>query len=485
MIRCLTAHFKKAALVSLGYLAFAAGPTSSARAQSFDFGRLRRSIDDYVVILKIKVEFSFGTQTNEHEEQLLGTIVTEDGLVVFDGAFLNEDNPFVPSGGFSFRSTPTRVKVTTLTGAEFSAQYVGVDRFTSFGFAQIVDAGRKFKPVRFVSAATFQVGSWLATFVLLPEFVEPRLSADIGMISSLVTAPESFPLTVGFSPVEFGGVLFDEKLRPVGLLGELSNPTQRDGDRDDMMNPYGGMEIPLLGVITAERLEKLIADPPRRGQTARSWLGITMQSLTPDIAEFLKIASPGGILVNEIVPGSPAESCGLQVGDVIYTILGERVEVDREEKLSAFQRRVSALGVGTTVSLGVLRPRDDGAPDTVQMTALLTAAPLAASDAAEFEYSPFEMTVRDLVFSDYIGFNVEQNSLTGVVVTEITPGGLANISGLYPGDVITRVNDMAVSSTEEFSTQMAALEAERPAEIVFFVWRFGQTLFIHVRTEWP
>jgi serine protease Do len=271
----------------------------------------------------------------------------------------------------------------------------------------------------------------------------------------------------------------------VGLLGELSNPTQRDGDRDDMMNPYGGMEIPLLGVITAERLEKLIADPPRRGQTARSWLGITMQSLTPDIAEFLKIASPGGILVNEIVPGSPAESCGLQVGDVIYTILGERVEVDREEKLSAFQRRVSALGVGTTVSLGVLRPRDDGAPDTVQMTALLTAAPLAASDAAEFEYSPFEMTVRDLVFSDYIGFNVEQNSLTGVVVTEITPGGLANISGLYPGDVITRVNDMAVSSTEEFSTQMAALEAERPAEIVFFVWRFGQTLFIHVRTEWP
>jgi S1-C subfamily serine protease len=485
MNRCLTLHFKTVALIFLGYLAVVAGPASSVRAQSFDFGRLRRSIDDYVVILKIKVEFSFGTQTNEHEEQLLGTIVTEDGLVVFDGSFLNEDNPFVPSGRFSFRSTPTRLRVTTLTGAEFSAQYVGVDRFTSFGFAQIVDAGQKFKPVRFLPAANFQVGSWLATYVLLPEFVEPRLSADIGMISSLVKAPESFPLTVGFSPVEFGGVLFDEKLRPVGLLGELSDPTQRDGTRDDMMNPYGGMGIPLFGVVTAERLEKLIADPPRRGQTARSWLGITMQALTPDIAEFLKIASPGGILVNEIIPGSPAESCGLLVGDVICTIFGERVEVDRDEELSAFQRRVSALGVGTTASLGVLRPRDDGALDTIEMSALLTAAPLAASDAAEFEYSPFEMTVRDMVFSDYIGFNIEQNSLSGVLVTKISPGGLANISGLYPGDVINRVNDQAVGSTEEFAAQMTTLETERPAEVVFFVWRFGQTMFIHVRTEWP
>ncbi len=119
------------------------------------------------------------------------------------------------------------------------------------------------------------------------------------------------------------------------------------------------------------------------------------------------------------------------------------------------------------------------------MTALLTAAPLAASEAAEYEYAPFEMTVRDLVFSDYVGFNVEQNSLTGVVVTEISPGGLASISGLNPGDVISQVNNQATVSTQEFEAQMSVLQSERPEEIVFFVWRFGQTLFVHVRAEWP
>jgi len=475
----------KLASILLGFLIVTGWLTSPAYSQSFDFDRLRRSIDDYVVIVKIKVEVSFGTQTNEHEEELLGTVVTDGGLVVFDGGFLREDNPFIPSGGFPIRSTPTRVRVTTLGGEELTADYVGVDRFTSFGFVQVTAAGRKFKPVRFVPVPAFEVGSWLATFILLPEFVEPRLSADIGMISSMVRAPESFPLTVGFSPVEFGGLLFDEKLRPVGLLGELTDPTQRDGSSDDMMDPYGGMEMPLLGVITAERLEKLIADPPRRGQTGRSWLGITMQALTPDIAEFLKIAAPGGILVNEIMPGSPAENCGLQVGDIIYTVRGERVDVDREEELSVFQRQVSTFGVGSSVDLGILRPRDDGTLDSLAMTALLTAAPLAASEAAEYEYAPFEMTVRDLVFSDYVGFNVEQNSLTGVVVTEISPGGLASISGLNPGDVISQVNNQATASTQEFEAQMSALQSERPEEIVFFVWRFGQTLFVHVRAEWP
>ena len=471
--------------LTLVLLVAAAVPGRSIRAQDFDFGRLQSHIQDYLVILDIKVEFSFGTQTSEHEERLLATIVTEDGLVVFDGGFLNEDNPYAQSGSFSFRSTPTKVEVTTLAGNKFSAQYIGVDRFTSLGFAQVTDPGSKFKPVRFVPRATFEIGSWLATFVLLPEFVEPPISADIGMISGLIKTPESFPLTVGFSPMEFGGILFDEKLRPVGLLGELPDANRQSNTPDDMMDPYEGMDMPLLGVITAERLEKLIAEPPRRGQNGRSWLGITMQSLTPEIAEFLRITEPGGVLVNEIVPGSPAESCGLQVGDVIYTMSGERVEVDREEKLSVFQRRVSTLKVGSPVTLGVLRPRDDGSVDSVELTALLTAAPLAASEAAEFEYTPFEVTVRDLVFSDYIGFNVEQNSLTGVVVSEVRPGGLANISGLFPGDVISRVGDNSVSTVTEFEAEIVALESGRPAEVVFFVWRFGQTMFVHVRTEWP
>jgi serine protease Do len=459
------------------------GVGTAARAQSFDFNELHRSIQPYTVILDIQVEFSFGTQTNEHEQRLLGTIVSEDGLVVFDGGLLQEENPLVPSFGFSFRATPKRIDVTTLDEKKYSAEYIGVDRFTRLGFARIVNGTRTFVPVKFVAAEKFEIGDWLATYALLPEYVDPPLTADIGMISSIVSAPEEFTLTVGFNSLEFASVLYDKKLRPVGLLGEMSDPTNSGADQGGFGDSFDRGQFPLLGVITADRLDKLIANPPQRGRTDRSWLGITMQGLTEDLADFLRIDNPGGIIVNEVVPGSPADLGGVSIGDVIYAINDQRVTVDRDEELAIFQRMVSALAPGTSVELGVYRPSPDGL-DSLRLVAVLSAAPLAASDAEEFEFEPFEFTVRDLVFSDFLNYNIEQSSLEGVVVAELKPGGLAAIGGLRPGDVIQRVNDRDVSSVAEFELYFDELEAERPTEVILFLWRFGQTLFVNVKTDW-
>ena len=456
---------------------------SGAQIHEFNFDKLESQIKPYTVILDVQVEFSFGTQSNEHEQRLLGTIVSEDGLVVFDGGLLREENPLVPSFGFSFRATPKRIDVTTLDGTEYSAEYIGVDRFTRLGFARITGGPEKFKPIKFVPVDRFIVGDWLATYTLLPEYVEPSLSADVGMIGAIITTPEDFPLTVGFNSLEFASVLYDKDLKPVGLLGELSDPSESVGAVADFGDSFGGGQFPMLGVITADRLEKLIAEPPQRGRTDRSWLGITMQGLTEDLADFLKIAQPGGIIVNEVVPGSPADLCGLTVGDVIYTINGQRVTVDRDEELSLFQRTISALGPGTSVELGVYRPADEGL-DSLKLTAVLAAAPLAASDADEYEFEPFEFTVRNLVFSDFLNYNIEQNSIQGVVVTELKPGGLAAIGGLRPGDVIQRVNDRDVAAVEDFGAYLEAVEKEKPSEVVLFVWRFGQTLFVNVKTDW-
>jgi serine protease Do len=144
---------------------------------------------------------------------------------------------------------------------------------------------------------------------------------------------------------------------------------------------------------------------------------------------------------------------------------------------------VSEYRPGTEVSLGVYR-RSETQLDTLLLRTELAAAPMAASDADEFEFEPFEMTVRDLVFSDFLTYNIDQNSLEGVVVTELSQGGLANISGLRPGDVIQRVNDSAVGSVSEITFTLEEVEAAAPAEVVFFVWRFGQTMFVNVKTDW-
>ena len=474
---------KTVAISALALLLFVAFSTPSLKAQNFDFERLERNIQKYTVILKVKVELSFGMQNNESEQRLLGTIVSEDGLIVFDGSFISDHNPLSPMSSFAFRSRPTQIEVSMMDETKYDAEYLGVDRTTHFAFARIeAPEGTKFSPVKFSTNQRFRIGQWLAAFILLPDFVKPPIAADVAMISTKVVRPEEFTLIVGFSTLERGSVLYDEQLRPVGLLGALENPTNGSMDQIGMLDSFGEFDFPLLGVITAEKMEKLITNPPEKGKVDRAWLGITLQALTPDIASFLGVDVPGGIIINEIVPDSPAEDAGLEVGDVIYAIDGQPVDVDREEELPVFQNRISNMGSGAEVTFSVLRPTDTKV-DTLQTLTHLRAAPLAASDAPEFEDEDLEFKARDLVFTDYMVYNVEQGSLTGVVVSELSQGGLATIGGLELGDVIQRVDGHEISSVEDLKAAMEDIKAQNPGEIVFFIWRFNKTLFLNIKTS--
>lgn len=471
------------AAVAAAVLTLLMTPLATIRGQSFDFVRLQTVVHEYTVVLKIKVEISFGMQTHEQEVRLLGTVVTPDGLVLFDGTTVSSEQHGSMSG-MSFRVTPVNIEVTTMEGKKYKAELVGIDRFTQLGFARITDAGAaRFVPVQFSMNQQYRIGSWLAAYMLLPEFVTPPVAADIGMISSLIESPEKFPLTVGFGGLEMASVLYDEKLVPVGVLGALMDPTSAGTDAGGMISGAGDGDVQLLGVVTGERIQKLIASPPKKGEDERSWLGITLQALTKDIGEFLNIGASGGIIVTDVVKGSPAAKSGMAVGDVIHQINGQPVEVDMEEKVPIFQRRIAEMSPGTQVEFSVYRPHDQQV-DTLRIVAMLEKAPLTATNAPTYESKDFEFKVRSIVFSDYIQNNLDIGSLTGVVVSDIKQSGLADVGGLEPGDVIQRIGNSAVSSIEEAQAALTKITADKPREVVFFVWRNNKTMFVNVKTDW-
>ncbi len=454
-------------------------------AQRFDFDKLRQTLNSYSVVIDMKVEVSYGVHTNETQDRLMGTIVTEDGLVMFNGAALASDNAFSSFAGFSIRTTPTSIEINTLDGRRFEGEYVGVDRFTRIGFLKILaDEGQKFTPVQFRQERQFKVGSWVALYMLLPEFVTPPVAADVGMISTIVQSPEYFPLTVGFNALQLTAVLFDESLQPVGVLGLLNDPSTGSMDPGGMLDSFDQMGFPLLGIVTGDRLAELIADPPEKGKVDRGWLGITLQALTEEIGEFWNLDADGGIIVNDVVKSSPAAQAGLEIGDIIFEVNGQPVEVDKEEKIPVFQRFISELGPGTSVEFSVIRVSDEGLADTLQLLATLQSAPLTATDAPEYENKALEFKVRDLVFADYLLYNLDSESFHGVVVSELKQGGLAALEGLSIGDVIQRIDNGVVHSVEDVKPIMEEIEQKKLEEIIFFVWRNNRTLFVNVKTNW-
>jgi len=462
-------------------VAIAIPGTSPLRAQSFDFQQLRQRANEFSVVVDLELQISFGAHSTEQQGKYLGTIVTGDGLVIFDGSDLLSDNALSAYSGFDVKTNPLNIEMVTMDGRHFSAEYVGVDRYSRLAFARIItEEPTEFPAVVFTDQQHFKVGDWLALFMLLPDFIQPSLAADIGMLSVMVESPEPFPLTIGFSPLQLTSVLFSEAGEPVGILGTLLNPSDANGGGAEAFASYG---MPLLGVITAERLQKLIDDPPTRGEVERGWLGIKLQALTGDMAEYWGLDVAGGIIINEIIKNSPAETAGLRVGDVIYEVNGKSVSVDREENLPVFQREIAEMLPGESVELAALRP-GESSPNTIKVIVTLARAPIDAADSPEYKNEALEFTVRDLVFSDYMFFQRDQENFSGVFVSGLEQGGLAEVGGLRYGDVIQRIGVDQVSTVEEAESIMMQLEDEAPSEVIFFVWRNSKTMFVNVKTDW-
>ncbi|MFH2034795.1 MAG: PDZ domain-containing protein [Candidatus Zixiibacteriota bacterium] len=460
--------------------------SSNSFGQNFNMNQLLDKTNKYTVSVNLVIEISFGTQTTEAESRGIGTIVSPEGLIIFDGTPINSDDPYAIMSGMQVSAEPKEIEIVMMDGTKYQAEFIGLDRFTRIGFCKISDAGNKrFEYIKFVQREKFRLGEWLALFSLLPEYVSPPLSADIGMISATIDEPDKFVLTVGFNELEMTSVLYDSSGTPVGVLGLMENPALSGMNSSRMYDSFSQIEdfVPLLGVINADQLNALIADPPKKGKPNRGWMGIYLQALTPDIAEFWNIKTTGGIIINEVVKDSPADKAGLKTGDVIIKLFDKDIVVNKEENLPIFQKKISDLGAGANVDFTILR-RGEQKIDSLAISFLLNQAPLSPAEAEEFEDDNFEMKLREMVFADYSINNLSQQNFKGVVVKEVEPGGLFSINSIQPGDIIQKIDGKKIETLDEAKTTFAVIEEKKPKEVVIFVWRSNKTMFVNIKTDW-
>jgi len=457
----------------------------SLSAQNFDFDKIYSKADKYTVAVNVVIEVSFGTQTTDAENRGIGSIVSADGLVIFDGTPIDSEDPFSIMSGMQISAEPKSMEVVMMDGTRYTAEYIGIDRFTKIGFCRITPEEKTTFPfVEFKKRESFRVGEWLALYTLLPEYVTPQLGADVGLISANIVEPEEFVLTAGFNELEVTSVLYDSLGIPVGVLGDLENPALSGFDASSMMESFSSMEdfMPLLGVIDADRLNKLIADPPKKGKVDRGWMGIYLQALTSDIAEFWGVDAKGGIIINEVVKDSPADSAGMLTGDIIVELEGRPIDVDKEENLPVFQKKISELGAGASIEMSLLRRTDNGI-DTLDVTFTLARAPISPAEAPEYEDTNFEIKIRDMVFADYNIFNLDPD-FKGVVVKEVEPGGWAAVGGVMPGDILQSIEGNTIETIDDAQNALKQIDELKPEEVVFFIWRDSKTMFVNIKTDW-
>ena len=139
---------------------------------------------------------------------------------------------------------------------------------------------------------------------------------------------------------------------------------------------------------------------------------------------------------------------------------------------------VRAYAIDTAITLDGQRA---GQPLSLQVT--LGKLPDDENQMPEYKDDRFELTARDLSTTRRQNSFLD-SSLKGVVIEKVTSNGWAALGGLVAGDIVLKVNDTEVSSTDDLSKLLKGFRESKPRRVVFFVQRGIRTQFLEIEPRW-
>ena len=317
------------------------------------------------------------------------------------------------------------VTVTFANQKEYKAQVVGRDPKTDLAVLKI-KSKETFPAVTMGNSDQLKVGDWVVAIgnpFGLNNTVTSGIVSAKGRVIGAGPYDDFIQTDASINPGNSGGPLINMQGELVGINTAI------------LPNGQGiGFAIP---VNTAKPLVPQLIST---GAVTRSYLGVNIQSITPELAKALTLRDRKGALVADVVSGGPADQGGIKRGDVIIAYNGKVVEDSHH--LPAL---VAATPVAQEATVTILR---NGQERKLSMKVEELPGDKAASEKPLHPTAgKWGLQLRDVNPQVAQRFHLKEEK--GAVVAGLEPGSRAAEAGIQPGDLILEVNRQPVGSVKD------------------------------------
>lgn len=375
-----------------------------------------------------------------------GFIISDDGYVITNHHVVKDAKEIV---------------VRLVDRREFVAEVVGTDPRSDLAVLKI--DGKNLPTVKLGDSSELEVGEWVLA-IGSPFGFDHSVTAGIVSAKGRSLPNENYipfiQTDVAINPGNSGGPLFNLDGEVVGVNSQIYSRT-------------GGF-MGLSFAVPINVVQSVYKQLRETGRVSRGWLGVLIQDVTRELAESFDMKKPHGALVARVLPDSPAEEAGLQVGDIVVRFNGEEISTS-----SDLPPLVGSTTVGSTVPVDIIR---EGKRKTlrVEIEELPEDDQQLAGRKPQDTGEPvnrLDIEVKDLTDKQRQQLELPDH---GVLVEEVGDGAGAE-AGIRSGDVLLMLNNTKVKDAEHFEKLVKELPVGKSVPVL--VQRRGGPMFLALRLE--
>jgi len=401
------------------------------------FGKKQNPFDEFFAPF-------FNQRPQNRTERSLGSgfIISNDGYIVTNNHVIKDAD---------------KIKVILHDKAEYDAKIIGTDSTTDLALIKI--KAKNLMPLKFGKSSETPVGSWVVA-IGSPFGLEQTVTAGIvsakGRIIGSGPYDDFIQTDASINPGNSGGPLLNLDGEVIGINTAIIRSGQGIGF-----------------AIPSDLATGVIDQLTEQKHVSRGWMGVAIQKVTEQLADYYGIKETKGVYVAKVFEGDPADKAGIKVGDVIFMIDDKKIDSSRDLTLT-----IATSLVGEKVKVKLIR---DGKEKMIKVK--LGERPDQNSGTIEgkdgFDLFGFKLKQMDSDIARRLGY---PEGIKGLVVLDIESGSPASTTDARHGDLLIEVNRHKIATIEAYQHYLKQI---KKGGLVQLLIRRGNTNVFVVSFEKP